>query len=54
MFRRRRRTNFAFVDDPPMASRVMDAARALSNVFTVLFFGGAMGIVVLSFSRGGI
>lgn len=41
-------------DDTPAISRVVDATRALSNLFTILFFGGAMGIVVLSFTRGGV
>ena len=52
MFRRHRPTIDA--ETMPAVSRVMDAARALSNLFAVLFFGGAMGIVVMSFSRGGI
>jgi hypothetical protein len=51
MFRRR---PIVEADRTPAISRVVDAARALSNLFTVLFFGGAMGIVVLSFSRGGV
>jgi hypothetical protein len=51
MFRRRPTID---LDDTPAVSRVMDAARALSSLFTVLFFSGAMGIVVLSFSRGGV
>jgi hypothetical protein len=42
------------VDCTPALSRVMDAARALSNLFTILFFGGALGIVVMTFSRGGV
>ncbi len=51
MFRRRPTIE---LDDTPAISRVVDAARGLSNLFTILFFGGAMGIVVLSFSRGGV
>jgi len=51
MFRRRPTIE---LDDTPAVSRVMDAARGLSNLFTILFFGGALGIVVLSFSRGGV
>ena len=52
MFRRHRRTFDA--NDTPAVSHVMDVARALSNLFTVLFFGSAMGIVVMTFSRGGV
>ncbi len=52
MFRRHRPTIDA--DATPAVSRVMDVARALSNLFAVLFFGGALGIVVMSFSRGGV
>jgi len=52
MFRRRRSTIDA--NDTPAVSRVMDAARALSNLFTILFFGSALSIVVISFSRGGV
>ena len=48
----RRRPTFER-DDVPGVSRVVDAARALSNMFTVLFFGGAISIVVMTFTRGG-
>ena len=51
MFRRRPAID---AEAMPAVSRVMDAARALSNLFAVLFFGGALGIVVMSFSRGGV
>jgi phosphosulfolactate phosphohydrolase-like enzyme len=49
MFRRRPTID---PDATPAVTRVVDAARALSNIFTLLFFGGAISIVVLSFSRG--
>lgn len=51
MFRRRAVIE---LDDTPAISRIGDSAKALSNLFAVLFFGGAMSIVVLSFSRGGV
>ena len=52
MVRRRRRTLDA--DYTPAVTRAMDAVRALSNLFAVLLFGGALSIVVMSFSRGGV
>ncbi|MBX3501074.1 MAG: hypothetical protein KF889_16660 [Alphaproteobacteria bacterium] len=51
MFRRRPTIE---ADRTPAVSRVIDAARALSNLFTILFFGGAISIVVLSFGGGGV
>lgn len=50
----RRRSVSSDTDNTPAIARVVDAARALSNLFALLFFGGAMTIVVLSFSRGGV
>ena len=46
----RETTQLEFARTPPA---VVDAARALSNMFTVLFFGGAISIVVMTFTRGG-
>lgn len=41
-------------DNTPAIARVVEAARAMSTLFTLLFFSGAIGIVVLSFGRGGV
>lgn len=52
MFRRPRRASSS--DRASAISRSIDVGRALSNLFAILFFGGALSIVAMTFGRGGV